>query len=1162
MAAPGASGPSSASNPRKFSEKIALQRQRQAEETAAFEEVMMDIGSTRALHRVTTQRISEYASNEADFLQVQKLRMNHIRGPYYGGSLPNVNQIGSGTADFQGSPHSPSDPTRSTRHHGLVERVHRDPRRMMSPLRQQLCHQSTSPYGVSYLSPHQDPSLRRNMPWGNYPSDTGQLFRLPTALNRTNSDSALHTSLMNPSSQDPYHNPSQIVHPASRRSAFPFPVPAIEENLQSDGKHLLKPSDTKKLPASSARPKSCEVPGINIYPSMDQPANMPSVPNVLSTGGSLPDLTNLHSPHPTPRDAEDSGFKSLSGGNSTGNLANTMTHLGISRIGLPPAYDSSGFPSLSRPSLQSSLSNPNLQASLSSTSLQSSFSNPSLQSSLSSQSLPSSLSYQSISPSASNHSLQSAYSTPSSPSSSSSFPPLAPASMNTSPRRRVPLSPLSLPMGGDSRRPHQKQFSPTMSPTLSSITQGVPLDTSKLPTDQRLPMYHFNLPNLLQQPQHPSQHPVMYSTQQTMPQQPTQQQMPQQLAQQTMHHSQQPTQQTMHHSQQPTQQTMHHLQQPAQQTMQHSQHSAQQTMQHSQHSAQQTMQHSQQPTSQTMHQSQQPTQQTMHQLQQVAQQTMHQSQQQTMHQLQQAAQQTMNQLQQLEEQKMSQSQYSAQQIMHQSQHPASQSMHQTQHPASQSMHQSQHPSSQSMHQSHQTSSQSMHQSQHPSSQSMYQSQQAAHQAMHQAMRESQHSAQQAMHDSQHSAQQAMHESQHSAQQAMHESQHPAQQARHQSQQAAQQAMHQLQQAGQQTMHPLQQAGQQTMHQSQQAGQQTMQQSQQSAEQTMHQSQQPAQQTMHQPQQSGEQTMQQSQQPAQQSIHQSAQQTMHQSQQPAQQTMHQSQQPAQQTMHQSQQPAQQTMHQSQQPAQQTMHQSQQPAQQTMHQSQQPAQQTMHQSQQPAQQTMHQSQQPAQQTVHPSQQSSYQSHQTLNQSSQRQSLQHLQQMHEHQPPPYQDLQKPSNYFSLCQQNSGGQPYQHLLGFNLSTFEQSNMESSNGRQDPSSDAFFGDYHHVLTDDLSGSSVYNPQSLNKQNLNNCSRHDPIPNIILTDVDSSPGLSKEITTALSCIPGFEVDQSLGLEDDLNIGPLTLDGLNMLTDPYAILTDPMVEDSFRSDRLQ
>lgn len=43
-------GPGSSSgscNPRKFSEKIALLTQRQAEDTAAFQEVMMDITSTR-----------------------------------------------------------------------------------------------------------------------------------------------------------------------------------------------------------------------------------------------------------------------------------------------------------------------------------------------------------------------------------------------------------------------------------------------------------------------------------------------------------------------------------------------------------------------------------------------------------------------------------------------------------------------------------------------------------------------------------------------------------------------------------------------------------------------------------------------------------------------------------------------------------------------------------------------------------------------------------------------------------------------------------------------------------------------------------------------------------------------------------------------------------
>lgn len=37
-----------ANNPRKFSEKIALHNQKQAEETAAFEEVMKDLSITRA----------------------------------------------------------------------------------------------------------------------------------------------------------------------------------------------------------------------------------------------------------------------------------------------------------------------------------------------------------------------------------------------------------------------------------------------------------------------------------------------------------------------------------------------------------------------------------------------------------------------------------------------------------------------------------------------------------------------------------------------------------------------------------------------------------------------------------------------------------------------------------------------------------------------------------------------------------------------------------------------------------------------------------------------------------------------------------------------------------------------------------------------------------
>ena len=36
-----------ASNPRKFSEKIALHNQKQAEETAAFEQIMKEVGSAK-----------------------------------------------------------------------------------------------------------------------------------------------------------------------------------------------------------------------------------------------------------------------------------------------------------------------------------------------------------------------------------------------------------------------------------------------------------------------------------------------------------------------------------------------------------------------------------------------------------------------------------------------------------------------------------------------------------------------------------------------------------------------------------------------------------------------------------------------------------------------------------------------------------------------------------------------------------------------------------------------------------------------------------------------------------------------------------------------------------------------------------------------------------
>ncbi|MBN3278372.1 CRTC2 protein, partial [Polyodon spathula] len=341
------------SNPRKFSEKIALHNQRQAEETAAFQEVMMGITSTRVGRR------------ECGWLQAQKVRLARCQGTYYGGSLPNVNQIGNSTSEFQGPFHLNLDSARGARHHGLLERVPRE--RPVVPVPAlpltAVIQIDSSPYSSAYLSPPPDTTWRR-----------------------TNSDSALHTSVMNPTVQDSF-NCGPGLAPQNRRSA----TEALEHE------EVMQPLLL-----------------FSIFPSPEQHSSSALVPSALNTGGSLPDLTNLHfpSPLPTPLDPDEPPFPSLSGGSSTGNLASTLTQLGF---GVEPAFHSQGPSSLqgsfSNPSLQSSLSNPNIQSSLGSLAFQTSFSNPSLQSSsLKSSSLQSSPSNQSLQSSLSNASLLSSVS--------------------------------------------------------------------------------------------------------------------------------------------------------------------------------------------------------------------------------------------------------------------------------------------------------------------------------------------------------------------------------------------------------------------------------------------------------------------------------------------------------------------------------------------------------------------------------------------------------------------------------------------------------------------------------------------------------------------------------------------------------------------------------
>ncbi|XP_049645236.1 CREB-regulated transcription coactivator 1 isoform X2 [Suncus etruscus] len=290
-------------NPRKFSEKIALHTQKQAEETAAFEEVMKDLSLTRAAR-----------------LQLQKaqyLQLGPSRGQYYGGSLPNVNQLGSSAGDlpFQ-TPFQSSglDTSRTTRHHGLVDRVYRERGRLGSPHRRPLSvdkhgrQADSCPYGTVYLSPPVDSSWRR-----------------------TNSDSALHRSTTAPAQTEPFMGGSQDAH---QKRVLLLTVPGMEEPAgESDKNHQKQTWDGKK---AGTRPRSCEVPGINIFPSPEQESPGNLTPAAYNTGGSLPDLTHIHFPPPlpTPLDPEEPSFPALNSSGSAGNLAANLMGLGGAPQGL------------------------------------------------------------------------------------------------------------------------------------------------------------------------------------------------------------------------------------------------------------------------------------------------------------------------------------------------------------------------------------------------------------------------------------------------------------------------------------------------------------------------------------------------------------------------------------------------------------------------------------------------------------------------------------------------------------------------------------------------------------------------------------------------------------------------------------------------------------
>ena len=76
-----------------------------------------------------------------------------------------------------------------------------------------------------------------------------------------------------------------------------------------------------------------------------------------------------------------------------------------------------------------------------------------------------------------------------------------------------------------------------------------------------------------------------------------------------------------------------------------------------------------------------------------------------------------------------------------------------------------------------------------------------------------------------------------------------------------------------------------------------------------------------------------------------------------------------------------------------------------------------------------------------------------------------------------------------------------------------------------------------------------------------PLP--LLFPEDSSTSLFKDLGSALAGMPevSLNVDTPFPLEEELQIEPLSLDGLSMLSDSSLGLLDPSIEETFRADRL-
>ncbi|XP_063366434.1 CREB-regulated transcription coactivator 3 [Cydia amplana] len=270
-------------NPRKFSEKIALHNQKQAEETAAFEKIMREVSDATNKVNTSSRRERVKAPKPAETNDSMLRPAQPGLGSFRSGSLPNVaapqasaepenakpeevtlaTQYGMGGGRSGGA--SPSrSPTQRGRASSSVGPMRRPADR----------RHDTSPYGSTvYLSPPPDSNWRR-----------------------TNSDSALHQSCGGdaPAASQPlspHHPLHSHAHPHTQQN-----------HRRANDIHLDVLGALGMNPANRPR-SSCEIPRIpnntNVYSSGDGGGGGGGLAcgELQVPGGSLPDLTSVHYPY-------------------------------------------------------------------------------------------------------------------------------------------------------------------------------------------------------------------------------------------------------------------------------------------------------------------------------------------------------------------------------------------------------------------------------------------------------------------------------------------------------------------------------------------------------------------------------------------------------------------------------------------------------------------------------------------------------------------------------------------------------------------------------------------------------------------------------------------------------------------------------------------------